>query len=73
MDQQEAEWLMRLIRRESEKWIEAVAVEYNQDAQRYEILCHDPTRGLSLWIETPRQWVKLKYKRRGPQNMAAAL
>jgi hypothetical protein len=73
MDQKEAEWLMRLIRREPEKWIEAVAVEYNQDAQQHEVLCHDPTRGLSVWIETPRQWVKLKYQRRGPHNAVAAL
>ena len=73
MDKQEAEWLMRLIKRESEKWIEAVAVEYNQDAQHHEILCHDPKRGVYQWIETPRQWVKLKYRRRGPHNSVAAL
>ena len=73
MDKKEAEWLMRLIRRESEKWIEAVAVEYNQDAQHHEILCYDPRRGGYQCIETPRQWVKLKYKRRGPQNSVAAL
>lgn len=73
MDKKEAEWLMRLIRRESEKWIEAVAVEYNQDAQHHEILCHDPQRGGYQRIETSRQWVKLKYRRRGPQNAVAAL
>ena len=66
MDKKEAEWLMRLIRRESEKWIEAVAVEYNQDAQRHEILCHDPKGGA-------HQWVNLKYRRRGPHNSVAAL
>ena len=73
MDKKEAEWLMRLIKRESEKWIEAVAVEYNQDTRRHEILCHDPTRSGYQRIETPRQWVKLKYRRRGPQNSVAAL
>jgi hypothetical protein len=73
MDREEAEWLTRVIRREPEKWIKVVAVEYNQKTQRHHILCYDPRRKVYQWIDTPRQWVRLKYRRPGPQYVKAAL
>jgi hypothetical protein len=73
MNEQEAKHLAALIERESGAWIAVVGIAHNQVSDHYEVKCDDLERGCFLWVQTPRQWVALKYRQRGPHNSVAAL
>ena len=73
MNEQEAQYLAALIEREPGAWITVVGIVHNQGSNHYEVKCDDLERGYFLWVQTPRQWVTLKYRRRGPHNNVAVL
>jgi hypothetical protein len=73
MNEQEAKHLAALIELEPGAWIAVVGIAYNEVSDHHEVKCDDLERGCFLWVQTPRQWVTFKYRRRGPHNSVAAL
>ncbi len=69
MDKEEAERLVRAIRKAPVAWIQVHAIEYNAAARTYELTCtyRQQRKGLfqtreswtPLRITSPRQWIDL--------------
>ncbi len=73
MDKEEAERLVRAIRKVPVDWIQVQGIEFNSATGIYELKCayRQARKGLfhqeswtTLWIKSPRQWIDLLIQHR---------
>jgi hypothetical protein len=74
MDKEEAERLVRAVRKAPADWIQVQGVEFNSATDMYELKCsyrqarkglfHGQENWTTLSIKSPRQWIDLLTKHR---------